>query len=214
MKFRKTLYRGLKVIVRGSPRRLRSNADWARANPGAFTEVFPRQKQQRRAPSKFGEVDANFESLYPPFIPEMGVLSLTGGRIMGPHGWLVSSDGSLLYENCWYGADFPQRAWATPYGRRRRVKGVCLSLASEFATGNYGHFVLDCLSRAALFLQAGRSFADVDHVYIPKPPSRSAEVLLRRVGIAPDQCIWAGSECIEADTVLGTTFPGTKRNYP
>jgi hypothetical protein len=214
MKLRKMLDRGLGVIRYGAPKRLRDNASWARDNPGSWTRVFPREESRRRPPIKFGEIDAHFESLYPPFMPEMGVLTLDRGRLLGPYGWLVASDGSLLYENSWYGSDFPSRAWTIPYGRRRRVKGVCLSLASEFAAGNYGHFVQDCLSRAALFLKAGHSFSEVDHVYIPKPLSRSADAMLRRIGVMPEKCIWAGAGCIEADVVLGTTFPGTKRNYP
>ncbi|MDQ7250230.1 glycosyltransferase family 61 protein [Dongia sedimenti] len=211
---RQSIHRALRVIAYGGPKRLCDNATWARTHPEAWTKVIDREVPNRRPAVKFGTIDADFESMLPAAFPEMGLVTLAHGRIIGPHGWLVSADGSLLHENSWYGAEYPTKPWKIAYGKRRAVKGTCLSLASDFAIGNYGHFILDCLGRAALFLKAGRSFGEIDHVYIPRPPSPTTEAFLRAIGVPLEKCIWAEESCIAADTVIGTTFPGTRRNYP
>src|SRR5262249_38563514 len=50
--------------------------------------------------------------------------------------------------------------------------------------------------------------------YLYEPPSESAQYLLGELGIDDARCIWANRvSSVIADTLLVTTFPGTKRNY-
>ncbi|WP_390614149.1 glycosyltransferase family 61 protein [Alienimonas californiensis] len=99
----------------------------------------------------------------------------------------------------------------------RHIRGRCLTLASDFGTGSYGHFLLDCIGRLHLFEAAGNTFADVDHILCPKPPSETADKILQHIGVPRDKCIWAdelNSYSLCAECLIAPTFPGTRRNYP
>jgi hypothetical protein len=203
----------LTAAWRGSPSRLCDHRTWRSAHPHTWRTAVEEEVLARRAPARFGSLDAGFGESVENRMPELGVLSLSNARILGPDGWLVTDDGSLLYESTWYGSSFSRHPRSIAYGTPLPLLGTCLSLASDFARGNYGHFMLDCLGRLALFQKSGLSFDDVDYVYLPKPMSGTAAKLVRRLGIPVHKCLWAGEGDIQADLVIGTSFPGLRRNY-
>jgi capsular polysaccharide biosynthesis protein len=142
---------------------------------------------------------------------------MPAGRIFGPEGWVVGTDDYWLPEHSWYGRS---AAEATPRISRRELRklsGTGLTLASNWSCENYGHLLLDSLSRIHLFDKAGFSFADVDYIYCPAKNPAKATALLERYGVPIDKCILAPlpqSGGIQFDTLIAPTFPGVRRNYP
>jgi capsular polysaccharide biosynthesis protein len=121
----------------------------------------------------------------------------------------------LVSDTSWYGDQAHIGLLPRAFSRAVHLRGTCLSLASDFANGNYGHYLLDCLPRLELFKRAGGDLAAVEHFFIPKPPSRSAQRLVEAMSIPPTKCVWAeDSSWVTADMLVATSFPGLKRNYP
>jgi capsular polysaccharide biosynthesis protein len=203
----------LRGALHGSPSRLCDHRSWRSEHPDTWRTAVEAEVLARSAPIRFGSRDAGFGESVDNAMPELGVLGLSNARILGPDGWLVTEDGSLLHESTWYGSSFSRHPRSIAYGRVLPLSGTCLSLASDFAGGNYGHFLLDCLGRLALFQKSGLSFEDVDYVYLPKPASETAAKLVCKLGIPMHKCVWAGEGDVQADLVIGTSFPGLRRNY-
>lgn len=195
----------------GAPKAVIGQDEFIRSEPEHWHGAYPAEAPRRIPPRQFGARRADFDLSDAPY-PHRGVLELPGGSIHGPNGWPFTREGLLIADCCWFGDDV-QLPHA--YARPLRLNGTCLSLASDFAKGNYGHFVLDVLPRIGIFKAAGFDIADVDHVYVPQPPSATARLLLQKLGIREEICIWADQRRqICADRLLVTTFPGRRRDYP
>ncbi|QVL52046.1 MAG: glycosyltransferase family 61 protein [Cyanobium sp. M30B3] len=95
------------------------------------------------------------------------------------------------------------------------LKGTVISLCSDHSINNYGHFLLDCLTRIRLLQAASISLADADHIIMPKPPSQNAISLCEKAGIPLAKCIWSDKNALfHADHLMATTFPGLRRSCP
>lgn len=210
---RKVASHSADAIRFGRPRGV-TGIDRLRMPPhSVWRPAFPADSAPRHPPRRMGRISADLHAMALP-IPETGVLALPGGRAVARGGFTFAADGRAVRETTWHGDDLTRSLLPASFPRPRRVKGVCLSLLSEFASFNYGHYVLDSLSRVEIARQAGFVLADIDWFYLPRPPSRSARQLLSALGIDEERCLWAEDvPSIVADTLLVTTFPGTKRNY-
>lgn len=145
----------------------------------------------------------------------MRVIDLAGGSVLGPRGWIFTQAADLLPECTWYGDALRPDQIPGSFGPALRLRGTCLSLASDFAVGNYGHFLLDCLPRLGIVDAAGIALDSIDHFYLPRPPGDTARLLLQRLGIAESRCVWADRPCrVQPDRLLATSFPGRRRDYP
>jgi hypothetical protein len=206
-------YRALTKLAFGGPDRLGTNTEFVAGHPKAWTLVSDQRTIVRRPPLVFGPRAPDFGSTASEFIPDLGVFVLDRGRVVGRPGWAVTADGVLLNENSWFGEVFEPRVRSVGYGRTRRLKGTCLSLASDYSAGNFAHFILDSLGRLAIAARGGVVPADVDHIYIPRPPSTSARQIMLAMGVPEAKCVWAGAGSVSADQMIVTSFPGRKRSY-
>ena len=196
------------------PRRCLRSREYAKSFAGRWHQVHARTAARRPPPIGYGPLAADFERLLDPEFPELGVLELVEAFLVGPDGWVVSREGHLLPDHNWYGRHVDEM----PIPRRPfkvvRLGGTCLSLASDSAGTNYGHFLLDGLCRFDLFQRAGFSIGGVDHVFCAVP-SANAWRLLERLGIPRAKCFTAAPDtAVQADLVLAPSFPGTRRSYP
>lgn len=198
--------------LHGAPRGVKSIAEYAAIFPSRWHVAVEKTILSRRPPRRFGDVDAAFD-LGDATHPALGVVDLPQASVYGSSGWTFTHDGWWLADASWYGTSGEALLpWA--FSPVRVLKGTCLSLVSDFSQGNYGHFVLDCLTRFALAEKAGVDMRDIDAIYMPKPISRTARTIMRDLGIPEEKCIWAQrGEVIRADHVLATSFPGKRRDY-
>ena len=203
-----------RAIIHGRPpRAAMSHAAFVSADPHAWYETFPAETRTRTPPRRFGMIDVDFGEMVEP-IPALGVYALPAGRAMGQSSWCFSAGGAIVRETTWYGSTLDGAALPGSFEAAKRLPGTCLSLISEFAIGNYGHYLLDCLSRLGIARKAGWMLDRIDHFYLYDPPSKSARQMLDVLGVPADKCVWANHvPSIIADILLVTSFPGTRRNY-
>lgn len=200
-----------------SPRWLPSPA-YAERFDAPWQQLYEPMPNQRSPAVQYGSIHVDLHSRLDPEFPAAGVLVLQGARLYGQSGWLFSKEGYLLPDHSWYGRHVNEMAEIPRFlPRGDTIAGVGLSLASDFAVKSYGHFLLDCLGRLALFEGVGFTLADVDYLFCPKPPSKTAQRLFEQLGLAGCNCIWADDNRgrgIRTETLIAPTFPGTRRNYP
>jgi hypothetical protein len=197
----------------GRPAGMLGMAELRALHPDWWSKSFDASQARRIAPKQHGAVPIDFSSVEIA-MPELGVASLPGGYLFGRQGWAFTPDRRFLFEASWHGEAATFAQLPRTLARPRELSGTCLSLASDFAD-NYGHFLLDCLTRLELFKRAKGRLEAVDHVFVPKPPSRSARRTLEAAGIPPHKLVWSdGAGWVRADTVVATSFPGLRRNYP
>lgn len=153
--------------------------------------------------------------------PEMGVLEIKNSTVYGGYGWIYSPEGQLFSNHAWYGDYLHEPSNHLPVPATpppgEKLPGITLSLVSEFSIYNYGHFLLDSMSRLALFRKAGMRLADVDHILCPRPRSPAGWELLKYFKIPQKKCIWINlykSKSICPETLIAPSYPGTRQNYP
>lgn len=154
-----------------------------------------------------------------PQFPELGVLEIPSGALYGAAGWVVGRSGCLLPEHSWYGTDLAHMPLPETWEEPAAAGGTCLSLASDWSDGNYGHFMLDALPRLHLFERAGFSWNEIDHIYCPaiERDRERVRTWLARYGVPMDKCCLEplpGASGKRFERLLAPSFPGLKRNYP
>jgi hypothetical protein len=139
---------------------------------------------QRQAPVNYGTLVVDLQRRLDNEFPEAGLLELNKVLLYGINGWVFSHEGYLLPDHSWYGRNVSEmrvpRLGLLP--KSKRLRGVCLSLASDFAVGSYGHFLLDSISRLELFHKAGFKVSDVDYIFCPPPPFKNGTAPFRTIG--------------------------------
>lgn len=182
---------------------------------GRWHHAYDARRLQRVPPIRYGTQEADFASKLEPEIPELGVLELPEGYVVGGDGWVLSRERHLMPDQTWFGRNMEQGSRALPDRTQRvvKVEGVLASVVSRSAISNYGHFVLDSVGRVGLLEAAGIDFSQIDHFYCGSPSVR-ARRLLERAGIPLEKAIWVKKGiALHPDVLFAPTFPGTRRNY-
>jgi hypothetical protein len=180
-------------------------------------KVFEKVPTGHLPPIFYGSYVADLQRRLDSEFPEAGVLELECARLYGQQGWIFSKEGYFLPDHSWYSQNVNEAKRIPRYLKTNTyLKGICLTLASDFAVGNYGHFLLDCISRLELFKRAGFRISEIDYFFCPKPPSRNAQRLFTQLGIPSNKCIWANDNqgMMYVEKLLAPSFPGLRRNYP
>jgi hypothetical protein len=204
-----------KFLYDRSPKWL-SSPEYARRFSCQWYKVYEKMPNHRPALVYHGSLRVDVAGRLDSEFPETGVLELNNALLYGCHGWIFSREGYLLSDHSWYGRHVNEMRKVPNFlPKGKRLSGVCLSLASDFAVGGYGHFVTDCIPRLELFYRAGFKLTDVDYVFCPKPTPGNAQNLFKQLDIPASKLIWAdNNKALQVDTLLAPTFPGTRRNYP
>lgn len=187
-----------------------------------WDQVYDQHEVELSEPCQFGKKSPNFDWWIDDTFPPLGVLELEDGYFFGKHGWVVTEDHVLLSNHSWYGKHVDEISlgerrtrlmrWIDPYFRVRRLNGTCLSLTSDWSAINYGHFLLDGLSRIELFNRSSFSLSNVDHILVPYPNpawGRFIDQLGLCNKVIEPQEGWA----YRADRILAPSFPGTRAQY-
>jgi hypothetical protein len=201
-------------IINSKPAGIMSTRSFAKRFPASWRLAMPAEPPRRTPPVQHGALRIDFSPMLPQ-IPDLGLLTLAKGLLFGSQGWVFSSDRYFLRDCSWFGETADSFLLPSHLKNPQKLHGVCLSLASDYAKDNYAHFVLDSMSRLEIFKRAGGSLDEVDHIYLPRPPSTTAGQVMAALGIPPKKCIWAeDNRLIKANVLIATSFPGLKRNYP
>jgi hypothetical protein len=130
--------------------------DYAAKRPSTWHAVYAASPCARVPARRHGSIAVDFAPRVVSEFPEIGVLELPRATLATVAGWVQCEDGSILSDTSWFGSELTIPSVPHPERlKRRHLRGTCLSIASEWGTLNYGHFLLDCVSRLHLFAQAG-----------------------------------------------------------
>jgi capsular polysaccharide biosynthesis protein len=188
-------------------------SDYLERFPGAWHVVRAPEPLGWPAPRRFGLREIEFD--LPSATAEFGVLEIQEGRVFGTNGWVIGVNGAVLPELSWYGGEHERIRVPRRLPAPTRLSGRCLSLVSDWSSRNYAHFLLDGLGRLPLFLDAGLTLSEIDHVYCPTPPSPGAAQLLDRFAIPREKRVWAaGGRLVHADVLFVPSLPATSLTYP
>lgn len=189
-----------------------------RRGDATFTVAAEKAKYVWPPAERFGGTRLELAKQFSRTMPALGVVTLAGGAVHGPDGWVHDRAGVFLPELSWYGDNLkqieasetvpPKSEWA------HVLEGRCLTLGTNWGS-HFGHFVPDAIGRIGVFLGAGFSLDDVDHVLLPVPPeSAAATALLERTGIPESKIRYLTWESTYvAETLYAPTFPGLRRQY-
>lgn len=158
--------------------------------------------------------DEDILATVPDTFPATGVIGLRNMLVGGTHGWVVTPEDVLIEDSSWYGARFKIQV-PTPLlaPRVRHLRGVTLSLCSEFAMWNYGHALFDLLPRIDLFERSGIGYEGVDQILCNL--RERDRPLLEKLGVPMDRIIWTGRlTTYRTDRLLITSLPGVRRVIP
>jgi len=156
---------------------------------------------------------------FSPAIPALDVLALSDARLLGPEGFVVTSDDRFVYDTGYWSRFHPTPPPQHPIYRRKRARptlrlpGLCISLATDFAAGSFGHFLHDGLSRWPLVRKTGWDLSKVDWIFCPRPESAATAALCRLLPVPPERVLnWSGAHDYEAERLIATNFPGKPGN--
>lgn len=200
-----------------APKRFLASKEYASKFKVSWRKVYDTCKVDLPCPFSYGQLTADFGKTLCATFPELGMLEVPDGQLVGTHGWVVGKEAYWLPEHSWHGLDISNINVPKNLSIPEKVKGVVLNLASDWSSNNYGHFLLDSLSRYHLFRQAGYCIDTVDKVYLPFSNSAVAKKFSSQLGIPSEKCLFTPFPTnyrLQADILLAPSFPGIKRNYP
>lgn len=188
----------------------------AAADGGTFTLARPEETLHRVRPVGYPERYPAFEEALTETVPRVGVLELTGGRVIQPHGVVVTAQNRWLWEqNKYFGTTKPRQhpIYLHPFpGPPTEVAGR-LGVLNTRGDQNFYHFLHDALPRVAVLEQAGVEMPD--RWYVPRTTRFQSE-LLELWGIGEDQVIDSDQvRHVRAETLVVPGLASTiERNPP
>jgi hypothetical protein len=176
----------------------------------------PKTKCRIDAPYTLGASSRELKHKIDKYYPESGVLELPDALMIGNHGWVFSKEGIFLPYHSWYGRHVDEMCnYPMDIDAKICIEGKVLSLASDFCTRGYGHFVTDSLPRLHIYKECGFDIDDVDFIVCPKPLPGNGQRLFDALDLPKEKLIWANDiDCAKIEQLLVPTFPGMRRTYP
>jgi len=200
----------------GPPRRWQSWTSYAHEHTVGWTPLFPAQTGEFKFPfwPPSGEV---------PFAEgrrfnwiEQGIARIKDARVISVHGWCVAPKDTFLGDFCLDGNRRTSFVYSLTLHRAPRwLDGVTLNLCSAHGAINFCHWLLDSLSRLELVERAGISFAEIDHILLPRFPGKTAEWILATLKLPREKLIHPDQrDQFRCATLLQPSFPGYVASYP
>lgn len=189
------------------------------SNKEAVAEGFAKWHQVYTATSvtysesvQYGIRKCNLKSLLSDRLPAMGVLDLSNVFIYGHNGHILSRDFMPLVEQSWYGMSVEKIKYPLMKPQINSFfSGTSFILASDFASNNWGHFLLDVFPRVELIKKAGFCFSEADFIFCPQFKSGMLEIL-KESGVPTHKIkVIKPGELIGVERLISPSFPGLKR---
>jgi capsular polysaccharide biosynthesis protein len=201
----------------GPPRRWMRIREYFAGGLGSVREVIPAQALKRPNPEVVDPFPSRFLETSRDEVPPACIFTLRDAKVVGAEGWIVAPGDVFLIDASFEGnvAGKPasgHHIFRSRRGRppaRRVLPGRCLSIASDYAIGGFGHFVHDSLTRLCIVAEAGYSPADFDWVYAPRPDTPIVRELMAGLGIPPGRLLnFDASVDLFCEELTATSFPG------
>jgi capsular polysaccharide biosynthesis protein len=149
-------------------------------------------------------------------IARVPVLELPRGRVMGPHAAVVTGDGLLVDDVCFYfGTSRPRDhpVFLHPFGNRPTDVDGTTGVLSSRGDGNYYHFLHDCLPR--LFVLQQCPDAPWPERWLTPVATSFQRELLDLIGIAPaDRLDAATVPHLRAEQLIVPGLPSARVQNP
>jgi Glycosyltransferase 61 len=201
----------------GPPRRWQPMREYFTTHPGELREVLPAHPLVVAKPTVIGEFPPRFLESSQAVAPAGQVFTVRDASLLGPEGWVVAPPDTFL-PDAGFEVHDPRKRLADFYifrarqGRaktRRRLPGRCLSLASDYSIGGFGHFIHDSLSRLLLIDRAGLRPDEFDWVFLPRPDTLVVRQLVAQLGLKPERLLSHDpAHDLDCAELTGTRFPG------
>ncbi len=182
---------------------------------GTVIETEPAETLSAPQPALYGHFTAPPVNNFTAAKPATCVFTLPNARLLGAEGLIVSRRDRFLYDASFWSGVHPRPIAANPpYTRKltrplHRLPGTCVSLATDFAAGSYGHLIHDGLLRWHLLRKAGVDLAAADWIYLPRMETPATEVICSLLPLPRERILnYSETHDYEADLIIGTQFPG------
>lgn len=180
-------------------------------------ELYPSKTVQRKKPIQYGKNQVNFPSYPSTNFPAIGYAVIPKGIITCGNGWIQNTHKQIFSEASWYATFKDEIREKKSYHPLfpQTIKGSVLTLLSDFAFNNYGHVLLDSLSRFHILEKSELASNSFDWILLPGKKSQTLLDLAKDIGIDENKILWSSNyRFLKADEVVATSFPGLRRNYP
>ncbi len=205
----------------GPPRRWGLIRDIVPSAGGRIIEVDSSRTLENPRAILHGDIPVTGLESFQPEAPATCVFILESARAIGQEGFIVTKDDTLLYDaSFWHGVYPAPHAGHPIYLRKkarplRRLPGTCLSLATDFASGSYGHMIHDGLTRLRLLTQAGFPASKADWILFPRLSTPNTDAICNLLGIAPDRVLnCSPANDWEFERLVGTSYPAAIGTVP
>ncbi len=164
-------------------------------------------------PISLGKAQIDYNPMLVRVLPESGLMKLRNALLIGTPGWIETAQGMLLSGHTWYGKNTEEIKDDIEYDVEI-IPGSCLTLTSDWSTVNYGHFLLDGLSRLHIFDSINPDLSTIDYIYCPTNLESSIR-LINKIGLPVEKCICPQkNKALKFDVLYAPSFPGIRRVYP
>ena len=182
-----------------------------------YAEVYQAAKMDHGPLKTFDGNDIRF--LLPPALthPSIGVFTLRRGSVCFPSGFALTSSGKLIGNASRYGDNRREMRLDDDPSNCERVElsGKSLSLATEFSSQNYGHFLLDGIGRLSIFQKMNSKIFEMhDRIFISGPEAQWKKRLLAIFKVPPGKILWLDRKRYVCEELTVSSFPGVRQSYP
>lgn len=182
-----------------------------------YVEVFPEQASDV---TELVALDGRPVSFFAPpsrTIPSAGVYRVAQGTVVPRPAGIMTRRWQMLAGLSRVGFELDELRWPRnpKHYPVRELSGTSVSLVSDYAHNNYGHFLLDGIGRLAILQQWDPSaINDCDHVVVSGPHTGWKARLLARAGIPGDKVVYLAGEALRCEQIIAPSFPGCRSTYP
>jgi capsular polysaccharide biosynthesis protein len=183
---------------------------------GEWIKVHGAYKRETKAPRVFGNIQPNYYGMITEDRPEVGIGILPNTYVVSWHGWTVLRDDSFIADsNIVFGSEkVSPRYELFRQPPAKRLEGKTLNLLSYHSGTNFGHSLMDALSRTYLVQKAGFSLNDFDHILWPAFNSPDGEWFKDRLEVDRNKLVFLGRrDAVVCDWLYQPSFPGLTRDY-
>jgi len=190
------------------------SAEYAARNGALWNIAVPAHRNSFAPHTRFGALHVDLASKIDRLVPDAGTLEAERLFVVGRHGTVCAYDGTVLPDHSWYRGHADQMNVPMTPHEVRRLPGRCLSIASDFSSRNYSHFIMDTLPRIELARISGYALSGFDW-FITGAPNSYCLSLLRMLGIEDRKIVQPeDGVAIEPAVLVAPTLPGTRRGMP